>query len=393
MLFRSVDSHDLGRVRVHRSVAEARADQREVERGADGVSFLKEQQWRIDFAMARVAPREFRESIPASSARIVPRSDGQIVITAPVTGRLVTAGDQAPRIGIDVERGQLLATIAPKPGGDVDLPTLRLDATRAQVEVDHARSTRERLEGLLASGAVAEKRMLEARRDEERSRAELSAARRRLAQFEKLQTDAVQGAGTVEVVTPITGSIVEVTAAPGALVEAGQALMRIIDLDRLWLEARVAESNLGRIDEIGGAWFEVSGSSERIEIGPDGLIASGGVVDERTRTAPFLFEVDNRDRRLRAGLSVGARIAVGSERRGLGIPASAIVREGHEEVCFVQRDGELFERRYLRTAERDRGWVLVERGVARGERVVTRGSFALKLAGSAGQVAGHGHVH
>ena len=150
---------------------------------------------------------------------------------------------------------------------------------------------------------------------------------------------------------------------------------------------------LGRISRVEGAWFTAPGSDRTHRVESGRLVATGGVVDERTRTTSFLFEVDNADRRLRAGMAVEAFVAVGLSEAGPSIPARAIVRDGSEELCFVQIGGESFARRRVVTGVREGDWVQVLRGVSVGERVVTRGAFAVKLAGSADQVPAHGHVH
>ncbi len=59
----------------------------------------------------------------------------------------------------------------------------------------------------------------------------------------------------------------------------------------------------------------------------------------------------------------------------------------------MQRDGETFERRVVRTGLRDGEWVQVVDGLAPGERVVTRGAYLVKLAGSRGDAVSHSHAH
>ena len=55
--------------------------------------------------------------------------------------------------------------------------------------------------------------------------------------------------------------------------------------------------------------------------------------------------------------------------------------------------GEHFEKRVLQTGIRDGGMVEVKSGVQAGERVVTRGAYLVRLAASAPDAFGHGHVH
>jgi multidrug efflux pump subunit AcrA (membrane-fusion protein) len=56
-------------------------------------------------------------------------------------------------------------------------------------------------------------------------------------------------------------------------------------------------------------------------------------------------------------------------------------------------EGETFQRREVTLGIRDNGWIEVVSGVAEGERVATRGAYAIKLASLSPASFGHGHGH
>ena len=62
-------------------------------------------------------------------------------------------------------------------------------------------------------------------------------------------------------------------------------------------------------------------------------------------------------------------------------------------VVFVLLDGETFQRRELETGIEDGGWVEVRSGVEAGERVATKGAYAIKLASLSPESFSHGHAH
>jgi RND family efflux transporter MFP subunit len=384
--------HDLGEVTVHADEAAALAAAAAREEGGEPeISFLKEQQWRIDFANAPVERATLRRSIEALG-ELRARSDGEVIVSAPLAGRVLTAGESFPRLGLGVARDAILATIAPRLEGQSDVATLQLGVTTSSLALEQARRERERLEGLLADGAVPQRRLAEARTTEARAEAELEAARRRLAQHHGLQR-AGSGLGGIRIVSPLAGTVVRVQTSPGAFVEEGAELFHVIDLDRLWLEVDVPEADVGRLERPSGAWFEVEGFETSFEAGGDRLVASGGVVDPRTRTVPIVFEVDNDGHRLRVGMAAQVHVVIGEPVDAVVAPESAIVRDGGQPIAFVQVDGEGFERRVLRLGVRDAGRVEVLAGLAPGERVVTRGAYAVRLAGSATNAPSHGHAH
>ena len=77
----------------------------------------------------------------------------------------------------------------------------------------------------------------------------------------------------------------------------------------------------------------------------------------------------------------------------MAIPDSAIVEEGGQPVAFVQVSGETFQKRELTLGIRDGNWVQVLTGVSEGERVVTKGAMAIRLASVSSVIPAHGHAH
>ena len=75
--------HDLGEVTVFESVAAARAAIPEEPEAPGRIPFLKEQQWPIEFGTSVVTERALRPTLRATGS-VVPRSDGEVVVTAPV---------------------------------------------------------------------------------------------------------------------------------------------------------------------------------------------------------------------------------------------------------------------------------------------------------------------
>lgn len=386
-------THDLGEVTVfeNQPAAEtAAATSPEAEGGS--ISFLKEQQWKVPFATADVAEHTLRPSVSAYGV-LRARADGEATVTSPRTGRLITISTPFPRIGMEVKRDQVLAVLSPSLGSEKDTASLDLAVSRAQLSVDHARKERERLEGLLAQGAIPERRVAVARLEDKRAQAELTAATRQRQRYNRVQRTSGGHDGGIEIRSPLVGTVVAVESAPGAFVREGQRLFRIMDLNRLWLEASVPEANVGRLGDIQGAWFEIDGFDAPFEIDESGLVATGGVLDPQSKTLPVIFEVGNEERRLRGGLTVTTHLLTGVPVVGVAIPRAAVINDGGQPVAFVMVDGESFERRTLDIGIEDGELVQVLGGLQRGDRVVTRGAYLVKLAASATSLPAHGHGH
>ena len=89
---------------------------------APGISFLKEQQWSLDFGTAVVTEQAVRESIRVP-ARLEARPGGAADVVAPIDGRL-TRVVESP-LGASVIAGQELARLLPPPSVPGDLPQLQ----------------------------------------------------------------------------------------------------------------------------------------------------------------------------------------------------------------------------------------------------------------------------
>ena len=386
----AVSRHDLGVMTVFDSEQAAIAAAPKTEEESGGIVYLKEQQWKTEFATAPVAEGEVRGSVPANGV-LRPRPDGEARVGAPAGGRFLARGTY-PQIGMTVARNQVLGVIAPRVPTDVDPSSLNLDVQRAQIALQQAQAERTRLEALFAQEAIPERRVTDARRAEQTARADLQAAQSRLAQYRGTQSaTGGESGGRFEVRSPVAGTIVAVTVAPGEFVEDGRELFHVVDLSRLWLELQIPEGQIGQVQTSNSVWFQPEGFPTAFEASR--IVASGGVVNEKTRTLPLIFEVPNRNGQLKAGMFVRAQVFTATTQRGIVIPLSSVVDEDGQPVAYVELEGELFERRPLKVGTRQGDVVQILEGLKPGDRVVTRGAYNIRLQAASGAVPAHGHAH
>lgn len=382
------DVHDVGAVTVHGG-----ASQVSMPAAEDGgqISFLKEQQWVLDFATARAAEREMSQSF-VIAAKIEPRTGGQVDVTTPVAGRL--AGDFPMRpIGSAVERGDPLAAIIPHSGHADDRPALQLDIAEARDVLELARADRARVDRLVEAGALPTRRQLEARLAEQTASARVSAAEAHLAQLDVTRMGEGEGDRDTRFMmrAPMSGVVAESEVTPGASVEAGARLFRLVALDRVHVVGALPEAILPRVDDLIGAQLEVAGMGQSVVL--DSLVAIGRVIDPQARTVPIIYELRDPDRRLAIGQAVALRLFVTAATNAVTVPDSAVVDDAGQSVVFVQVGGESFERRPVQLGNRESGLVQVRGDVSPGERVVIRGAPLIRLAALSPQVPAHGHTH
>jgi RND family efflux transporter MFP subunit len=387
------DRLDLGTVTVFES--EEAAEEATPDEPAGDISFLKEQQWKVEFGVSEVARRELRPSVPVH-ATIRAASDGESMVTSPFDGRISAPSGGLPRIGQRVEAGDVVAYVVPSLSAG-EISQLRSEVRKAKAELARAERELERVRGLVESGALPGKRLNDAQTQQELASADVQQAQRRLRQYRDLQARGGAGSGRVVIRAPIDGSVAQREVTDGGFVGGGDRLMRIVDRSQLWLEANVPEANLPQIGQPTGAWFEPA-EGEPIDIDVDDggeLVSFGEVIDPRTRTVPLIFALDPEKPRpdLLIGSFVRAHVYSGEPREVVAIPRTAVLDEKGLDVVFVMTSGESFERRTVRLGVRDRDMVEVIEGLEPGERVVSRGAYYVKLAGTSTGSVGHGHTH
>jgi membrane fusion protein, heavy metal efflux system len=381
------DEHRVGEVDVHPTAEAARATAKVEETG--GISFLKEQQWSLDFGTAVVKEQSVRESIRVP-ARLEARPGGAAEVVAPIDGRLTRIAEVA--LGAPVARGQELARLLPAAPVPGDLPQLQRARAEAQTALALATRDRERAERLTSAGAAPGKRLDEARGAEEQARARLAAAEASLTQYNAARSGGTADAeGLFVVRAPVSGVIAHRDAATGANVTAGTVLFRVVDASQVHVVGQVPEAETSRARVAQTAEIEIAGHASRISAGR--LVSAGKVLDPQSRTLPVTFAFDNKTLGLPVGQAVFLHLLMATTPPRPVVPAAAVVDDAGRPIVFVQREGETFERRAVTLGPRSGDLVQITEGVKPGERVVTKGAYLVRLASLSTSVPAHGHVH
>jgi RND family efflux transporter MFP subunit len=365
----------------------------------EGIAFLKEQQWKV---LTRAEPAGRRRLVERVRlpGEVAARPGSKAAVVPPLSGRLLAPPGRAlPSLGDRVGAGQTLALVQP-PFSDfaAKLVEANAEAVRTKLALDHAEQAAARVQKLAAGQAKTERELQESEFALRAARANHEAALGLKAAYEK--AGAVFGGGDLpafELKAPIAGVVTRVEAAPGEHVAADRAVFTLLDPGRVFLEARIAEADLRRIGAALGAVYEMPGEGGRFLpiLGEGGgrLVQLGLEVDPHTRAVALLYEVPNPDGRLRIGMALTIYVETARVEEGLAIPLSAVVEEEGRNVAFVQVAGETFQKRDLGLGLRDSGFVQVLDGILPGERVVTQGAYAIRLASVSSSVPAHGHEH
>ncbi len=346
------------------------------------VPFRMEQQWliRLKLAVAEETP-----ALPQiySTGRVVASPSNRALVAPPVGG--IIESRTLPRIGQHVTSGQILATLVQTPtaaeAAQIRIENSRLDAERrrlAQAEIEVrarlgvAAAEAERARRLFEKKAYSQRQLETAEADRKAGEANLAAVQE---QLRALQT--APAASNYNIAAPISGTVIEVKKAVGEEVRPGEPILEIVALDQVWVEAPIFEKDLGRITKNVDARFTTAAYPDKEFHGR--LVNVGAVIDEQTRAARAVFEVDNRSGELRLGMQANLRLGSGEKKNVLLVPKESVLDNEGKKIVYVLRTGEEFERRDVVVGDEYGNKVAILSGVKHGERVVTQGAYQLKL--------------
>lgn len=383
---------ELPKLTVYASKEEAeRAD---VPEAPEGIRFLKEQQWKLRTKIEAVGPRKLVERIRLPAV-VSAKPGSRANVLLPLAGRVLAAGEKPfPILGEKVEAGQVLALVQP-PISDLAAKLVEAEAegARTKLALAQAELAHARVEKLAGSGARTTRELEESLYAVQAAKAAQEAATALRGAYAKAGLSLDKGGLPVfELRAPIAGTVVQIGAAVGEQVGEDRAVFTLLSHDVVLVEARIPEADVPRVGRSREAVYETPDAKGRFT--PLGtLVFLGPEVDVATRTVPLIYEAHNPEGRLRIGMALTVYVETRRAEDALAVPDSALVDEEGRSVVFVQLSGETFEKRDLKVGIRDSGFVQVLDGLRPGERVVTQGAYAVRLASVSTALPAHGHSH
>ncbi len=389
-------------------------DHGDAEHPAGVVMMPIEQQWAIRLKHTPAERAEVARQI-ASTGRVVPAAGHQVVVAPPVGGMIT--GGHLPRVGQRVTKGQTLAALRQQvtaaeaaqiaaANAQLQIENARLEAERkrltqqveeakanydlAVVALDHANK-------LYARKAYSVHQVLESKARHKAAEAGYQSAVQQLEALKSLQPQAADAIklNSYAVATPLSGTVVKVRKAEGDHVTPGEAILEIVNLETVWIEAPIFERDLRNLSKGVRAVFTTPAYPGTEFTGA--MVDIGAVIDEQTRAATAIFQAPNAGRALLIGMQANVRIEAGAKSEAILIPKQAVQENEGRKQVFVVLTGEEFEPCDVTLGDEYGDKIAVLTGLKEGERVVTQGAYQLRLKqlrpGGGEEGDEHGHHH
>jgi len=289
-------------------------------------------------------------------------------ITGELTGVFFKEGD-------DVQKGQLIFTLDKRPL-EADVRRAQGALARDEAQAANALSDQRRYEALVKAGVVSTQ---EYDRVASNSEALAAAVRADKGALENAKVQLVYAS----ICSPINGRTGNLLVHQGNMIKANDvpALVNINQVEPIYVTFMVPQQYLAEVKQ-----YSRNGSLPVQAVIPSdsrGTITGklsfiDNAVDSGTGTIKLKGVFANRDRRLWPGQFVDAYLTLKTQNNAVVIPSQAIQNGQQGTFVYVIKDDNTVEARTITTSETQQaGQVIVQKGLAVGERIVTDGQLRL----------------
>jgi RND family efflux transporter MFP subunit len=307
---------------------------------------VKNDETRVKLVKAQtIQPQTFKHFI---SVQGTVESDNNILVS-PKMGGVVTAVNV--KVGDKVGQGQTMAVI--------DDAVLRQSIEELKTGLELANTVFEKQQNLWNQKIGSEVQFLQAKNNKE------SLER-------KLQTLNAQVAMS-RITSPISGVVDEVNIKPGEAAAPGLGVIRVVNLSKIKIKARMADSYIGTVKK---------GDEVRITL-PDinqelnGKISFvGQVVNPQSRTFDIEVILDNKEEKLKPNMLAVVNINDKTAQEAIVIDANYVQQSEEGDVVYVagaEGQNQKAQMRKIKTGLTYNGQVEVLEGLKAGDQLITAG--------------------
>lgn len=270
-------------------------------------------------------------------------------------------------IGQFVPKGGLLVTI-----DDTDLLTEKAAAETeiegAQLAVDKNRGNYERARSLHDQKLISKEVFANLEADLAISANTLEKAKSRLQivmdRLNKTQITAPADGTVLDI--KVTENLVVVAAAS---VNSGTVLMDFADLSELLIKSHVNQVDAPRLTKGQSVEVNMSDSMEEPVKAQIEFIAPLAIVKNNIKGFEVHALIEDKDGRLKPGMSVSMNVPVGKAAQAVSVPVSAVFKDSKQNVVYVRKGGST-EKRMVTVGVNNLSYVEIKSGVEAGEEIL-----------------------
>jgi len=252
---------------------------------------------------------------------------------------------------------------------------------QAEQRIKRAEEEFSRASSLFSQGLISRAEFEKARKNYElvmietgRMKEEVMASAKGLTQAEIDVKIAQMELDKTQIRAPFSGIVTDIKVSPGETISVGRELFTLVDISEIKVQAKVLESEVGKLKVGHEAGLKFSAYPGKTFKGK--VEAISPVINPEDKTCTVHILVENPSREIKPGMHAEVEIAADIYQDRVIVPQAAILVRGGRKLVFVV-EGELAKWRYIDVGLENEDFAEVLDGVKEGELVITEGHFTL----------------
>jgi len=173
---------------------------------------------------------------------------------------------------------------------------------------------------------------------------------------------------------PFAGIISDIKVSPQENISAGRELFTLVDIRQIKVQARVLESEIGKMKVGYEAALQFSAYPGKTFKGH--VEAVSPIINPEDRTCAVYIAVENQQEEIKPGMHAEVEIAADIYKDRLLVPQEAVLVRGGRKLVFAVEEG-LAKWRYIEVGLENKDYAEVLDGVKEGDMVIVEGHFTL----------------
>ncbi|OGD35026.1 MAG: hypothetical protein A2V45_02050 [Candidatus Aminicenantes bacterium RBG_19FT_COMBO_58_17] len=173
---------------------------------------------------------------------------------------------------------------------------------------------------------------------------------------------------------PFAGIISDIKVSPQEYISPGRELFTLVDISKIKVQARVLESEIGKMKVGYEATLRFSAYPGKTFKGH--VEAVSPIINPEDRTCAVHIAVDNTQEEIKPGMHAEVEIAADIYKDRVLVPQEAVLVRGGRKLVFAVEEG-LAKWRYIEVGLENKDYAEVLDGIKEGEMVIVEGHFTL----------------
>ncbi|MEO7922210.1 MAG: efflux RND transporter periplasmic adaptor subunit [Chitinophagaceae bacterium] len=332
--------------------------------GGSATTFIieKETQFLFNILTKKIGTGDFNESTVLLGT-VTAAPQGRAVIQSPQTGKIV-----ALRVnpGQQVGRGQVLAIVEQQvdAGTQIDILAQR---NIVNSEYEAAKAQYERLKTI---------EDIAAKKDVTEAKARYESAKKNKQLFDANAGGSAGSTKLVSLTSPISGVVGTFNYSIGAVVNTGETLFEITNLNQVFVEAQVFTADVPKLKS--ATSFTAASSNDTLSYQLK-MTSTAQTVNANNQSQKVVFEILNPNSHFKIGENINVRMTGSDIIRQVVIPNEAITDVNGKPAIFIKDKAEQYSISFIVKGQSNDKFTVINKGTEDGERVVTSNVYQMKM--------------